>query len=50
MNDKNINYEKYANNDDKIENNLNLEEYEKGELKQFDIQLKKYAHHHKMYK
>ena len=29
MNDKNINYEKYANNDDKIENNLNLEEYEK---------------------
>ena len=37
--------------DDKIkENNFNLEEIEKEEMKQFDIQLKKYAHHHKMYK
>ena len=31
------------------ENNLNLEEFEKEELKQFDLQLKKYAHHHNMY-
>ena len=37
--------------DDKNEeNNWNLEEIEKDELKQFDIQLKQYAHHHKMYK
>ena len=28
-------------NNDKIENNLNLEEYENDELKQFDIHLKK---------
>lgn len=39
------------NHDDKNEENkLNLEEFEKEELKQFDIQLKKYVHHHKMYK